>query len=213
VHVAQQNLDGFIIPAFLGIEALANYTAAKMFFRGFDVLRETQGMFVFPATSKYHAKGEYGTLKKIIEKATSFSYLAMVPLSILLAIFAPHIFHLLYGSKYDDSILIFRVLLISSAFVPMVMVGMSSLVGMGRVQSVFKIITFSLILNALAAFILVPVLGTTGAALSFSLAMLLQAVFVYRAVKSEVPIELSEMFFRGITDAKNFLVERKLKKN
>ncbi len=75
VHVAQQNLDGFIIPAFLGIEALANYTAAKMFFRGFDVLRETQGMFVFPATSKYHAKGEYGTLKKIIEKATSFSYI------------------------------------------------------------------------------------------------------------------------------------------
>ncbi len=213
VHVAQQNLDGFIIPAFLGIEALANYTAAKMFFRGFDVLRETQGMFVFPATSKYHAKGEYGTLKKIIEKATSFSYLAMVPLSILLAIFAPHIFHLLYGNKYDDSILIFRVLLISSAFVPMVMVGMSSLVGMGKVQSVFKIITFSLILNAVAALILVPSLGTTGAALSFSLAMLLQAVFVYRALKREVPIELPQMFFRGINDAKNFLAERKLKKN
>jgi O-antigen/teichoic acid export membrane protein len=213
VHVAQQNLDGFIIPAFLGLEALANYTAAKMFFRGFDVLRETQGMFVFPATSKYHSRKEFDTLKKIIEKATSFSYLAMIPLSIVLAIFAPHIFHLLYGNKYDDSILIFRVLLVSSAFIPMVMVGMSSLVGMGKVQSVFKIISFSLILNAVAAFILVPMLETTGAALSFSLAMLLQAVFVYRAVKSEVPIELSQLFFRGITDVKNFLAERKLKKN
>ncbi|HEY6171551.1 MAG TPA: polysaccharide biosynthesis C-terminal domain-containing protein, partial [Candidatus Kapabacteria bacterium] len=187
--------------------------AAKMFFRGFDVLRETQGMFVFPATSKYHAKGEYGTLKKIIEKATSFSYLAMVPLSILLAIFAPHIFHLLYGNKYDDSILIFRVLLISSAFVPMVMVGMSSLVGMGKVQSVFKIITFSLIINAVSALILVPTLETTGAAISYSIAMLIQSVFVYRTIKKEVPIELPEMFFRGITDGKNFLADRKLKKD
>lgn len=213
VHVAQQNLDGFIIPAFLGIEALANYTAAKMFFRGFDVLRETQGMFVFPATSKYHAKKEFDTLKKIIEKATSFSYLAMVPISILLVIFAPHIFHILYGNKYDDSIQIFRVLLISSAFVPMVMVGMSSLVGMGRVQTVFKIITSSLIINAIAALILVPTLDTTGAALSYSLAMLIQAIFVYRAIKTEVPIEFSAMFSRGFTDAKNFLADRKLKKS
>lgn len=213
VHVAQQNLDGFIIPAFLGIEALANYTAAKMFFRGFDVLRETQGMFVFPATSKYHAKGEINTLKKIIEKTTSFSYLAMVPLSILLAIFTPFIFHLLYGNKYDESILIFRVLLLSSAFVPMVMVGMSSLVGMGKVQSVFRIITYSLVLNTIAAVMLVPLLGTTGAALSFSMAMLLQAVFVYKALKDEVPIEFTAMFVRGISDAKNFLAERKLKKN
>jgi len=213
VHVFQQNLDNLIVPAFLGLEALANYNAAKMFFRGFDVLRETQGMFVFPATSKYHARKEFDTLKKIIEKATSFSYLAMVPVSLLLVLIAPNIFHLLYGNKYDESITIFRVLLISSAFVPMVMVGMSSLVGMGKVKQVFRIITSSLILNAVVALILVPSLGTIGAALSFSAAMLLQSIFVYRSIKSEVAIEMAQMFFRGIADAKNFLADRKLKKD
>src|SRR5207302_1903617 len=40
VHVFQQNLDSLLVPAFLGVEALANYQVAKFFFKGFDVLRD-----------------------------------------------------------------------------------------------------------------------------------------------------------------------------
>jgi O-antigen/teichoic acid export membrane protein len=205
VHVLQQNLDTLLVPAFLGMEALANYQVAKFFFKGFDVLRDTQSIFVFPASSKYHGAGDFATLKKIIEKATSFLYLLMIPLCILLIIFAPLLFQILYKGKFDDSIIIFRVLIASGFILPMTMVGMSSLVGMGKVKEVFQTILASLIVNIIIAAILLPLIGTIGAAIAFGVSMILQAVCAYRIMIREVPLSLSAMFFRGIEDGKNFL--------
>jgi len=205
VHVLQQNLDTLLVPAFLGIEALANYQVAKFFFKGFDVLRDTQGIFVFPASSKYHASGDTDTLKKIIEKATSFLYILMIPLCILLIIFAPLLFQILYKGKFDESIIIFRVLIASGFILPMTMVGMSALVGMGKVKEVFQTIIASLVINVILALILLPMIGTIGAAIAFSISMLVQAILAYRIMHKEVPLSLSSMFFRGIEDGKNFL--------
>ena len=210
VHVLQQNLDTLLVPAFLGIEALANYQVAKFFFKGFDVLRDTQSIFVFPASSKYHGEGDVATLKKIIEKATSFLYLLMIPLCILLIIFAPLLFQILYKGKFDDSIIIFRILIASGIVLPMTMVGMSSLVGMGKVKEVFQTILASLIVNIVLAVILLPLIGTIGAAIAFCISMLLQAVQAYRIMKREVPLTLSAMFLRGIEDGKNFLKRKRL---
>ena len=205
VHVLQQNLDTLLVPAFLGIEALANYQVAKFFFKGFDVLRDTQGIFVFPASSKYHASGDTDTLKKIIEKATSFLYLLMIPLCILLIIFAPLLFQILYKGKFDDSIIIFRALIASGFVLPMTMVGMSALVGMGKVKQVFQTISASLVINVILAVILLPIIGTIGAAIAFAVSMLLQAILAYRIMKQEVPLSLTAMFCRGIEDGMNFL--------
>ncbi|MEI8134323.1 MAG: oligosaccharide flippase family protein [bacterium] len=209
VHVFQQNLDTLIVPAFFSMEALANYQVAKFFFKGFDVLRDTQGIFVFPASSKYHASGDFATLKKIIEKATSFLYLFMAPLCILLIIFAPTLFHFLYKGKFDDSINIFRVLIASGFILPITMVGMSALVGMGRVKEVFQTILMSLIANIILAIVLLPLVGTIGAAIAFGLSMGLQAVRAYYVMKKDVPLSLSEMFFRGISDGLNFAKRKK----
>jgi O-antigen/teichoic acid export membrane protein len=205
VHVLQQNLDTLLVPAFLGIEALANYQVAKFFFKGFDVLRDTQGIFVFPASSKYHASGDRDTLKKIIEKATSFLYILMIPLCALLIIFAPVLFQILYKGKFDESIIIFRILIASGFILPMTMVGMSALVGMGKVKQVFQTILASLVTNVILALILLPIIGTIGAAIAFGVSMLLQAILAYRIMKQEVPLSLSAMFVRGIEDGKNFL--------
>lgn len=209
VHVLQQNLDSLLVSGFLGERALANYAAAKNFFKGFDVLRDTQGIFVFPATSKYYSRGDFDTLKKILEKAVSFLYMAVIPLSIVLIVGAPTIFHLIYGTKFDESIPVFRILMSAGIFLPFVMVGMASLVGMGKTKEVFRIILASLTLNTILSLILIPQMGLEGAAFTFCIAMLLQAVFAFIMMRRVVPLELGSMFFRGFTDAKNFLIERK----
>lgn len=211
VHVFQQNLDSLLVPAFLGVEALANYQVAKFFFKGFDVLRDTQGIFVFPASSKYHATGDYATLKKIIEKATSFLYLLMIPLCILLIIFAPLLFHILYKGKFDESINVFRILIASGFVLPVTMVGMSALVGMGKVREVFQTIFASLAINVILAVILLPLIGMTGAAIAFGVSMLAQALLAYRIMKREVPLSASAMLLRGIEDGRNFLKGRRKK--
>lgn len=211
VHVLQQNLDNLLVPAFIGIEALADYNAAKMFFRGFDVLRDTQGIFVFPAASKYYARGETETLKKIIEKATSFLYMLVIPAAILLIVFAPQIFHLLYDTKYDASIPVFRILMTCAVVLPVVMVAMAALVGMGKVREVFRIIVVSLTVNVLLAVALLPSLGTDGAALSFCAAMLIQAILGYVVMKRDVPLQVKPMLTRGVGDARHFIKDRRAK--
>jgi O-antigen/teichoic acid export membrane protein len=209
VHVFQQNLDSLLVPAFLGVEALANYQVAKFFFKGFDVLRDTQGIFVFPASSKYHAAGDLDTLKKIIEKATSFLYILMIPVCILLIIFAPFLFQILYKGKFDESITIFRVLIASGLFLPVTMVGMSALVGMGKVREVFRTIFASLIINVILAVILLPAIGMVGAAIAFGVSMFVQALLAYRILKHDIPLSASAMLFRGVEDGKNFLMKKK----
>jgi len=209
VHVLQQNLDTYLVPVFFGMEALANYQVAKFFFRGFDILRDTQGIFVFPATSKYYANGDIATLKKIIEKATSFLFLLMFPLCILLIVFAPLLFQILYKGKFDDSIGIFRVLIASGFVLPVSMVGVATLVGMGKVKELFQTIIASLIVNVILAAIFLPLVGTIGAAIAFCISMLLQAILCYRIMKREVPLSLREMLFRGIEDGRNFLKEKR----
>jgi len=208
VHVIQQNLDGILIQIFLGFEAQANYQVAKFFFKGFDVLRDTQGIFVFPAASKYHASGDRATLKKIIEKATSLLFLAMVPVCLLLIVFAPLVFHILYGTKFDVSIPIFRILIATGFLLPVVMVAMSALVGMGKVKQVFRIILASLIVNAGLTAILLYTIGIEGAAIAFGASMIIQAVAGYRVMKQEAPIEAKAMLLRGFGDAKAFLKEK-----
>jgi O-antigen/teichoic acid export membrane protein len=208
VHVFQQNLDSLLVPAFLGVEALANYQVAKFFFKGFDVLRDTQGIFVFPASSKYHASGDTATLKKIIEKATSFLFILMVPLCIVLIVFAPVVFHLIYGTKFDVSINVFRVLIATGFVLPVVMVAMSALVGMGRVKEVFRIILASLTINVILAVTMLPTFGLIGAAIAFAVSMILQAIAGYRVMKRDVPLEARELLFRGIKDGKHFLKEK-----
>ena len=208
VHVIQQNLDGILIQIFLGFEAQANYQVAKFFFKGFDVLRDTQGIFVFPASSKYHASGDRETLKKIIEKATSLLFLLMVPVCILLIVFAPVVFHILYGTKFDISINIFRMLIATGFILPVVMVAMSALVGMGKVKEVFRIILSSLVVNAALTAVLLNALGLIGAAIAFAVSMTLQAVAGYKVMQQEAPIEAKAMLLRGFGDAKAFVRER-----
>jgi O-antigen/teichoic acid export membrane protein len=208
VHVLQQNLDTFIVTGFLGVKALASYQVAKFFFRGFDVLRDTQGIFVFPASSKYHASGDTATLKKIIEKATSFLFILMVPLCIVLIVFAPVVFHVIYGTKFDESVNVFRVLIATGFVLPVVMVAMSALVGMGRVKEVFRIILASLIINVALAVTLLPTLGLIGAAIAFAVSMTVQAIAGYRVMKRDVPLEPRELLLRGIEDGKHFLKEK-----
>ncbi len=151
VSTAQQNFDTLIVSGFTGAAGAAVYSSAKLIFRGFDVVRDTMGLFVFPAASKYHSRNDLGTLRTILEKSVSFLYLALIPIGIILAIGAPLLFHVLFGTKYDASIPIFRVLLIATLVFPMQMVFGSALSGMGKIKELFRMFLISFVTSSTIA--------------------------------------------------------------
>jgi teichuronic acid exporter len=206
VSTAQQNFDVLIVSGFTGAIGVGMYNGAKMLFRGFDVIRETMTLFVFPATSKFHSRGEISTLRIILEKSVSFLFLGLMPLGFILAIGAPFIFHTLYGLKFDASIPIFRVLLITVIFFPIQMVFGVAMTGMGKIKEAFRMFTITLVVNiALASTILALTHELIGAAIAFVTASAVQTVQLYIYLQRHIGLDKKRLLARGFTDVANHL--------
>ncbi len=212
VSTAQQNFDTLIVAGFTGAAGAGIYNGAKMLFRGFDIVRETMTLFVFPASSKYHSRGDAVTLRTILEKSVSFLFMTLVPVAIVLEIGAPLIFHLIYGAKYDASIPIFRVLLIAAAFFPVQMVFQVTMTGMGKIREAFRFFSLTFIVNAALATTLLATTGSLiGAAIAFVVATMVQTVQLYVYIRREVGFDTHRLFSRGFRDALSFA--RSIRKN
>jgi O-antigen/teichoic acid export membrane protein len=205
VYVLQQNIDSLAVSAFTGAIGAGAYGGAKNVYRLFDVMRDTVTLLVFPATSKYYSRGDSATVRTILEKAVGFLYLALIPISIVLFLFAPIFYHLVFGPKFDSSIPIFRILVAGSLVLPIQMVFISTMVGMGRVREMFRIIAMGLTVNVAATLILLPTIGIAGAAISFVIGNFIQAAQSYKFIEREIGFDARGLFRNAFSDASTFL--------
>ncbi len=205
VSTAQQNFDTLIVSGFTGATGTAVYSTAKMLFRGFYVVRETMTLFVFPAVSKYHSRNDIPTLRTILEKSVSFLYLIFIPLGIALAFGAPIIFHLFYGTKYDASVPIFRILIIAVTVFPLQMVFGSALSGMGRIKELFRMFVVSLVVDVTVSVVLLAMIGIPGAAIAFVVMSAVQAIMFFLYMRKEIGISTRRLFTRGFSDTLHYL--------
>jgi O-antigen/teichoic acid export membrane protein len=207
VSVLQQQSDSLLVSGFAGPAGLATYTGAKLFYRGFEIVRDTTALFVFPASSKYHSRGELATLKRLLEKAVGFLYLLLVPIGIVLCFAAPFLYHLVYGHKYDASIPVFQVLTAASLVLPLQIVLGTAIGGIGQVREAFRITLASFLLNITIALILLPQIGIIGSAIAFVCGTAFQAILIYRQIERTVGFELSGVLRGSIRDTRNFVRE------
>lgn len=207
VVVLQQQLDTLLVSGYTGAAGVATYQGAKILYRGFDALRDAMVLFLFPATSKYYSRGETDTVRRIIEKAIGFLYIILIPLGVILFIFAPQIYRGIWGTKYLDSIPVFRVLLCGVIILPFYMVLAASVVGMGKVKEMFRITTISLIFNVIVALVALPYLGPEGAALAFLSGITCQALLTYRYTASHIGLRARGLISGRLRDSVNFARE------
>jgi O-antigen/teichoic acid export membrane protein len=212
VSVFQQNIDSLAVSTFTGAVGAAIYGAAKNVYRMFDVMRDTITLLVFPATSKYYALGDRATVRKIIEKAVGFLYVALIPGLILLFIFTPVLFHLIFGHKFDDSIGVFRILVSGAIVLPIQMVFITTMVGMGRVKEMFRFIASGLTINTVFTVVLLPLIGISGAAIAFVIGNALQASLAYRFIEKEIGFSPQFALTQAWKDGRNFVIHKMGKK-
>ncbi len=207
VSVLQQQSDSLLVSSFVGPVGLASYAGAKLFYRGFEIVRDTTALFVFPASSKYHSRGELATLKRLLEKAVGFLYLLLVPIGIVLCFAAPFLYHLIYGHKYDASIPVFQVLTAASLVLPLQIVLATAIGGIGQVREAFRITLAAFLLNITIALILLPQIGIIGSAIAFVSGTACQAILTYRQIERTVGFELSGVLRGSMRDTRNFARE------
>jgi len=208
VSVLGQNIDSLAVSTFTGAVGAGIYGAAKNVYRMFDVMRDTITLLVFPAASKYYSRGDKATVRTILEKAVGFLYLLLIPIIVVLFVVAPFLFHLIFGTKFDGSIPIFRVLVAGTIVLPIYFVFISTMVGMGRIREMFRFISTGLAGNVIATVILLPTIGIIGAAISFVIGNVIQAFLAYRFIRVEIDFRSKFAILQAWKDARSFLLQR-----
>jgi O-antigen/teichoic acid export membrane protein len=199
--------DSFILSAFTGPIQVAVYNSVKVFVRVYDMATQVVQMFVFPAVSRYSSKGEYATLKVLIEKAILFSTVGMLPVFIMFVGLASPLIHIVYQGRYVEAIPMLQLFAALSFVVPIIAVATNTLLGLGQARLGFMVSILSLFASVIVYLICIPPLGALGATIGYILSSFVLAWLVTYHMNRFVALTLHEVLART-NDIKQFLKNR-----
>lgn len=154
--------DNYIIKLFLTYDDIAKYNAAYKIFNAVFIASNTIATFYISPIAKALSEKDGKVINNIFwnERIVIFSLCTL--LHIALIVFAPQLLNFLYRGKYNDSILIFRVLMMASViryWTVFEMVYFNS-VGKIKIQQMLNVV--SAILKVALSFILIGLFGLIG---------------------------------------------------
>ncbi|MBM2840014.1 MAG: Polysacc synt protein [Bacteroidetes bacterium] len=199
--------DSFILSAFAGPVQVAVYNSVKVFIRVYDMATQVVQMFVFPAVSNLSSKGEAGTLKVLLEKATLFTTVGMFPVFVLFLALASPLVTIVYQGRYTEAIPILQMFSVLSFIVPITAVATNALLGLGQARLGFMISVQSLVASIVLYLLCIPLFGVTGAAAGYILSSLVLAWLTTHHMNRFIPLTIREVLART-NDIKRFLKSR-----
>ncbi|MEW6221787.1 MAG: flippase [Candidatus Hadarchaeota archaeon] len=149
------------------------------------------GIVLFPMASELWAKREHGLLGQAMTTLMKFSFIAIVPLALIMIAFPNIVISLIFGQEYVAASTALQILVISMVIGAVLVVPKRALLGMGQ----SRIHTIILSLRGFLAFSLsllfIPIYGIEGAAVAtlFStlVALSLSVYFARKFVKTKFP--------------------------
>jgi len=186
--LAVSKADTFILAAFTGPIMVAVYSSVKVFVRVYEMLTQVIQMFVMPAASRLSAKGDYASLKVMVEKAILFSTIGIVPVFLAFLILPSSLVAILYKGRYMEAIPILQVFAVASLAVPLSAVAGNVLMGLGHARTVFVVGVLMFLVSIVAYLAFIPVLAGTGAAVGYVITSYASAFLAGWFLKKHVPI-------------------------
>jgi O-antigen/teichoic acid export membrane protein len=194
--VVQSQGDVLTLGRFASPAVVGNYGVAKIFFRGFEALRDAASMFVYPAAARLRAQGRLPEMVLMVEKMMGFTMIVVVPLVVLMWI-APieAFFNFLYPSGYDQVPTLFRILSIAALAIPFAL-NLNILNGIGDARAGFRSTLASSASFFVVAFLFVPPLQGVGSALAVIASYVVLAIASTWSLRSHVPFSIASSFGR-----------------
>jgi O-antigen/teichoic acid export membrane protein len=199
--------DTFILSSFHGPVQVAVYNSVKVFTRIFDMVTQVVQMFVLPAASKLSSRGEFQSLKAMVEKAIAFLTIVMLPVFVALLGLASPMINIVYGGRYTEAIPLLQIFSALSILIPLMAVASNVLLGLGQARLSFILSVQFLIASVAIYFILIPLFGTTGAAIGYVLASVVLAWRSAALMNRFVPTTVGAVV-RRTRDVKMFVLSR-----
>ena len=121
---------------------------------------------LLPISSELWAKKNFKKLKIGIELLYKYSFILVLPLSLLMFLFPEIILNVLFGESYLEAADVLRILSIGTIVFTIAQINNSILSGIGKPKIVSKIMLVSACFNAVLNFFLIPMIGIVGAAIA-----------------------------------------------
>ena len=148
---------------------------------------------IFPVMSDLYKKS-VEKLKHLMQFTLSLMILVIVPMLILGTIFAAQIIGLIYGDGYQESVVVFQILLWSVAAVLLNGLFGRCLLGCDRQKYYLLCVSAGTLVNLILNFILIPPLGIKGAAMATVAAETTVLVTFYFGTRRIVMLSPREFF-------------------
>jgi O-antigen/teichoic acid export membrane protein len=199
-------IDTLILTYFTTLKDVALYHVALPIAMLLRYFTKSVSLIIIPLSSEIYLKSK-DLLVESVKKIQKYLLIVIIPLALVMAIFAPNIISLLFGKDYLGAVTALRILSVSAIFYSVAHVNSNLLLGIGKSTSNAKIMASGSIIALILNLILIPFYGVLGAAISVLIASLfifvLSAIYLRKTIEYKIPFVL---FFKLFILGFGFLI-------
>jgi O-antigen/teichoic acid export membrane protein len=176
--------DTLVLAYFASKTAVAVYEASWKVSVVAVMASQALSRAVFPSISEWASRGEYGRVETALSEGFTYGLLLVIPAVVGVAILAEPFMELVYG--FDTGGLILVLLMAEKLLqAPRILI-QRTLTGIGKPNLVFRTAAVTLVANVVLNLLLVPELGSVGAAAAtittVGIALVVQVVYLRRFI-------------------------------
>lgn len=168
--------DNLVLRAFVSMDDIGEYNLGYQVFKGLSTLIFIINAYFLPFVSQ-HIEDSVKMKNYLFNKRPKILLLGLIAIG-LLFIIAPYIFRFFYGSLYQGTIVVLRVLLIGSVSILYTIFYDPILNALKKYKFAEATLIMQVLLNVLLDLILVPRMGMLGAAVATVLAYFCRAITI-----------------------------------
>ncbi len=186
--------DIMLLTYFSGLKEVALYAIALPTARILMYIPNAVGSVLIPLTSELWAKRKLVLLRAGMESVYKYSVIIAVPLMFIMFSFTDLIIKVLFGTDYVAASNAMKILSVGMVFLTLHRMNVNFFLGIGKPQIHSKIVYSAALFNLTANFILIPILGIVGAAIttmtSYFIMMYMGLVKIRKLAAITLPIKI-----------------------
>lgn len=177
-------VDTIMLTYFTDLTQVALYNVALPTAKLLLYFSVALGSILFPLTSELWTLKKYESVKQGMRSIYKYTMILLLPMILVLVVFAELIIHLLFGDQYVPSSFALQVLAIGMIFGTIQLIHMNFFMGTGNPTKHAQVFLIGAVLNVILNGVLIPMYGITGAAYATAISYcLMMCVGFYKIQK------------------------------
>lgn len=153
---------------------------------------------IYPVMIELISLKKWNKLNSLMIKVKKYVYILAFPLLVGGIVLGKEIITFLFGIKYSDAGLTFKILIVYICLLYIREIYGYILTASGNQKSYMRVVSLSSAINVIMNLILIPQIGTTGAAITTLISEIINLILMKRIAYKNIPLNLKGDYFKRI---------------